>query len=88
MGEYKVKLSKRADKDRGKLKESGLSKKAKVLIDIIAENPYKNPPPYEKLVGDLKGFYSRRINIQHRLVYTVHEEEKTVAVRSMWTHYE
>lgn len=88
METYKVKLSKRASKEREKLIQTGLSKKAKELIDIIAMNPYQIPPPYEKLVGDLNGFYSRRINIQHRLVYTVHEEEKTVVIRSMWTHYE
>lgn len=62
--------------------------KAKKLIDIIKENPYQNPPPYEKLTGDLKDYYSRRINIQHRLVYQVIEKEKTVRILSMWTHYE
>ena len=64
---YEVKLSKRAQKDLQKLKQSGLSKKAKSLVDILKENPWQNPPPYEKLVGDLNGFYSRRINVQHRL---------------------
>ena len=62
--------------------------KAKKLINIIKENPYQNPPPYEKLTGDLKDYYSRRINIQHRLVYQVIEKEKTVRILSMWTHYE
>lgn len=62
--------------------------KAKKLIDIIKENPYQNPPPYEKLTGDLKDYYSRRINIQHRLVYQVIEKEKTVRILSMWTYYE
>lgn len=62
--------------------------KAKKLIDIIKENSYQNPPPYEKLTGDLKDYYSRRINIQHRLVYQVIEKEKTVRILSMWTHYE
>lgn len=85
---YKVKLSKRAQKDLQKLKQSGLSKKAKSLVDILKENPWQNPPPYEKLVGDLNGFYSRRINVQHRLVYKVYEDEKVVAIYSMWTHYE
>ena len=85
---YEVKLSKRAQKDLQKLKQSGLSKKAKSLVDIMKENPWQNPPPYEKLVGDLNGFYSRRINVQHRLVYKVFEDEKVVAVYSMWTHYE
>lgn len=62
--------------------------KAKSLVDILKENPWQNPPPYEKLVGDLNGFYSRRINVQHRLVYKVYEDEKAVAIYSMWTHYE
>lgn len=85
---YAVKLSKRAQKDLQKLKQSGLSKKTKSLVDIMKENPWQNPPPYEKLVGDLNGFYSRRINVQHRLVYKVFEDEKVVAIYSMWTHYE
>ena len=85
---YEVKLSKRAQKDLQKLKQSRLSKKAKSLVDILKENPWQNPPPYEKLVGDLNGFYSRRINVQHRLVYKVYEDEKVVAIYSMWTHYE
>lgn len=85
---YTVKLTKRANKDREKLIAAGLGKKAKALIDILKENPYQNPPPYEKLVGNLSGYYSRRLNIQHRLVYSVHEAEKTVVVRSLWTHYE
>lgn len=85
---YEVKLSKRAQKDLQKLKQSGLSKKAKSLVDILKENPWQNPPPYEKLVGDLNGFYSRRINVQHRLVYKVYEDEKVMAIYSMWTHYE
>ena len=85
---YEVKLSKRAQKDLQKLKQNGLSKKAKSLVDILKENPWQNPPPYEKLVGDLNGFYSRRINVQHRLVYKVYEDEKVVAIYSMWTHYE
>ena len=85
---YEVKLSKRAQKDLQKLKQSGLSKKAKSLVDILKENPWQNPPPYEKLVGDLNGFYSRRINVQHRLGYKVYEDEKAVAIYSMWTHYE
>ena len=71
-----------------KLASSGLKKKAKDLLSVIEENPYQNPPPYEKLVGDLAGAYSRRINIQHRLVYQVLEVEKIVKVLRMWTHYE
>lgn len=85
---YEVKLSKRAQKDLQKLKQSSLSKKAKSLVDIMKENPWQNPPLYEKLVGDLNGFYSRRINVQHRLVYKVFEEDKVVAIYSMWTYYE
>lgn len=85
---YTVKLSRQAVKDHKKLLQSGLSAKAKDLINILKINPYQTPPPYEKLVGNLNGYYSRRINIQHRLVYTVHESEKIVAVRSLWSHYE
>ena len=85
---YKVVYRKQAVKDIPKIKSIGLADKTKNLIDIIRENPYKNPPPYEKLVGDLQGAYSRRINIQHRLVYQVLEEEKTVKIISIWSHYE
>jgi toxin YoeB len=70
------------------LASAGLKNKAKDLLEIIAANPFQNPPPYEKLVGDLAGAYSRRINIQHRLVYQVIQEENTVKVLRMWTHYE
>ena len=65
-----------------------VKKKKKRLIEVIKENPFQNPPPYEKLVGDLQGAYSRRINIQHRLVYQVLEKEKTVKIISIWSHYE
>ncbi len=85
---YKVEYHKSAIKDIAKLKESNLANKAKKLIDVIKENPFQNPPPYEKLTGDLKGLYSRRINIQHRLVYKVKESEKKIQILSMWTHYE
>lgn len=85
---YKVLYTKRAVKDVPKLKSSGLNTKAKKLIDIIKINPFQNPPPYEKLVGDLQGAYSRRINIQHRLVYQVLEDTKIVKILSLWTHYE
>lgn len=84
---YQVKLTKQALKDREKLLQAGLLKKAKKLIDLMKDNPYQNPPPYEKLSGDLNGYYSRRINRQHRLVYKVYEKEKIVAIHSMWTHY-
>jgi len=76
------------EKDLRKLALSGLKKKAKELLDIVSENPYQNPPPYEKLVGDLSGPYSRRINIQHRLVYQILEDEKIVKVLRLWAHYE
>lgn len=85
---YKVLYTKRAVKDVPKLKSSGLNTKAKKLIDIIKINPFQNPPPYEKLVGDLQGAYSRRINIQHKLVYQVLEDTKIVKILSLWTHYE
>lgn len=77
-----------AQKDAKKLKAAGLQEKAQSLLDVIARNPLANPPPYEKLVGDLVGAYSRRINIQHRLVYQIVREARTVKVLRMWTHYE
>ena len=80
--------TKQAQKDALKLASAGLKEKAKVLLNTVQLNPFQNPPPYEKLVGDLSGAYSRRINIQHRLVYQVLEEQKTVKVLRMWTHYE
>ena len=85
---YTLKFSKLAVKDSGKLKSAGLDEKAKRLLRIIEENPFQTPPPYEKLIGDLNGMYSRRINIQHRLVYAVDEETKIVRVLRMWKHYE
>ena len=85
---YKILYTKRAVKDVPKLKSSGLNTKAKKLIDIIRINPFQTPPPYEKLVGDLQGAYSKRINIQHRLVYQVLEDTKIVKILSLWTHYE
>ncbi|GAA0371056.1 MULTISPECIES: Txe/YoeB family addiction module toxin [Bowmanella] len=85
---WKVYYTKQAQKDARKLASSGLKDKAKELLQIIEENPYQNPPPYEKLVGDLAGAYSRRINIQHRLVYQVLEKEKSIKVLRLWTHYE
>lgn len=80
--------TKQAQRDAKKLAASGLRQKAEGLLAIVADNPYKNPPPYEKLVGDLAGAYSRRINIQHRLVYQVLDKEQTVKVLRMWTHYQ
>lgn len=85
---YKIEYHKRALKDIQKLKERNLEKKAKQLVDILKENPFQIPPPYEKLIGDLFGLYSRRINIQHRLVYEVVEEKNIVRVLSLWSHYE
>ena len=75
-------------KDAKKLSAAGLRDKAQALLDILEIDPVQNPPPYEKLVGDLKGTYSRRINIQHRLVYEIFRKEKTVRILRMWTHYE
>lgn len=85
---YKIVYRKKVIKDIPKIKSIGLGNKTKNLIDLIKENPYQNPPPYEKLVGDLKDAYSRRINIQHRLLYQVYEEEKIIKIVSIWTHYE
>ena len=85
---YRIFYTKAAQKAIVKLKAAHLDDKAKKLIDIIRENPYKNPPPFEKLTGDLSGAYSRRINIQHRLVYEVDENNKAVKILSMWTHYD
>ena len=85
---YKLIFTKQAQKDAGKLRDSGLKETALELLEVVEENPYKTPPAYEKLVGDLTGAYSRRINIKHRLVYQVIEEERVVKVLRMWTHYE
>lgn len=85
---YKVVFIKQAQKDAKKLSASDLKAKAEQLIEMLRDNPYQTPPLYEKLVGDLAGAYSRRINIQHRLVYEVIEDEKIVKVIRMWTHYE
>jgi len=85
---YKIIYTKTAIKDIPNLKSAHLDKNARSLIDIIRVNPFKIPPPYEKLVGDLQGLYSRRINIKHRLVYEVIEENKIVKIISLWTHYE
>jgi len=80
--------TKQAQKDAKKLASSGLKPKAQELLALIAEDPYRKPPPFEKLIGDLSGAYSRRINIQHRLVYQVLEEERVVKVLRLWSHYE
>ena len=85
---YKIFYTKTAAKDIVKLKAAHLDVRAKRLIELIKENPYQNPPSYERLVGDLQGLYSRRINIQHRLVYEVLEEQKSIVIVSLWTRYE
>ena len=85
---WRVVFTKQAQKDARNLASSGLKHKAQALLSVIAENPFQTPPPYEKLVGDLTGAYSRRINIQHRLVYQVLQTGHTVKVLRMWTHYE
>lgn len=77
-----------AIKDAKKLSAAGLRDKAQALLDILETDPLQNPPPFEKIVGDLKGTYSRRINIQHRLVYEIFRKEKTIRILRMWTHYE
>lgn len=85
---WRVVFTKQAQKDARNLSSSGLKDKAQALLAIVSQNPFQNPPPYEKLLGDLAGAYSRRINIQHRLVYEVVPSEHTVKVLRMWTHYE
>lgn len=88
MVSWEVVFAKHALKDAKKLAASGLKPKAQELLATLAKDPFQNPPPFEKLVGDLAGTYSRRINIQHRIVYEVFASEKTVRVLRMWTHYE
>lgn len=85
---YKLLFSKYAQKDAEKIKKSNLTDKCKSLLELISQDPCAPVPPYEKLVGDLKGFYSRRINIQHRLIYEVDETQKIIKVLRMWSHYE
>ncbi|WP_341525936.1 Txe/YoeB family addiction module toxin [Nostoc sp. UHCC 0302] len=85
---WKLVYTKQAQKDAKKLASSNLKEKAEELLAVLKQNPFQNPPPYEKLVGDLSGAYSRRINIQHRLVYEVIESEQVVKIIRMWTHYE
>ena len=85
---YTIVFTRAAAKDAPKLKAAHLDSTAKALLNVLRENPFQTPPSYEKLVGDLRGLYSRRINRQHRLVYEVLEDQKTVKIVSMWTHYE
>ncbi|MCK0505846.1 MULTISPECIES: Txe/YoeB family addiction module toxin [Aromatoleum] len=88
MVSWEIVYARQALKDAKKLAASGLKPKAQEVLVVLADDPFKNPPPFEKLVGDLAGAYSRRINIQHRIVYEVFANEKTVRVLRMWTHYE
>lgn len=88
MVKWRIVFTNRAQKDAKKIAASNLRAKAVAILEILADDPFKSPPPYEKLVGDLTGAYSRRINIQHRMVYQVLNDEKTVKVLSMWSHYE
>ena len=85
---FRIVFSKQAMKDSRLIAQAGLERRAKALLAVVAEDPFRSPPPYEKLVGDLSGFYSRRINRQHRLVYAVYPDEQTVKILRMWTHYE
>ena len=85
---WRVVFTKQAQKDAKKLSAAGLRSKAEKLIEILRDNLYQTPPPFEKLLGDLSGAFSRRINIQHRIVYQILDEEKAVKVIRMWTHYE
>jgi Txe/YoeB family toxin of toxin-antitoxin system len=88
MSNWRLVYTKQANKDAKKLKAAGLQDKAQKLLDLLVNNPFQNPPPYEKLIGDLDGYYSRRINIQHRLVYQVFADVKIVKIIRMWSHYE
>lgn len=87
-GNYVIKFSKMAAKDKKKLKSAGLEKNCKRILDLMLEDPFCYPPSYEKLVGDLSGLYSRRINRQHRIVYEVDEGKKEIHIIRMWTHYD
>ena len=85
---WRLVFTKLAKKDAKKIEQSGLKPQATRLLDLLREDPYRNPPPYEKLIGDLSGAYSRRINIQHRLIYQILSDINTVKIIRMWTHYE
>ena len=85
---WEIRFTKNAEKDKGKLKRAGLTQKAKKLLNLIADDPYRFPPSYEKLIGDLQGYCSRRINLQHHLVYRVHEDLHVIVVHPMWSHYD
>lgn len=85
---WKVVYTRQAQKDAKRISDTGLKENTLELLQILERNPFQNPPPFEKLVGDLTGAYSRRINVQHRLIYQVYKKERTVKVIRMWTHYE
>jgi len=85
---WKIVFTKQAQRDAKKIAASGLRTRTEILLETLAKNPFQTPPPYEKLIGDLLGAYSRRINIQHRLVYQVYRKQRIVKVIRMWTHYE
>jgi toxin YoeB len=85
---WEIVFTKQAQKDAKKLASVGLKPKAQKLLGVIRENPFQNPPPYEQLIGDLAGAYSRRINIQHRLIYQVYQQDRIIKVLRLWTHYE
>jgi Txe/YoeB family toxin of toxin-antitoxin system len=85
---WEIVFTKQAQKDAKKLASAGLKPKAQKLLEVIREDPFQNPPPYEKLIGDLAAAYSRRINIQHRLIYQVYQQESIIKVLRLWTHYE
>ena len=85
---WEIRFTKAANKDKQLLKQAGLETKAKKILNLMAEDPLMTPPSYEKLIGDLRGYYSRRINIQHRIVYRIYPELKVIVVHAMWTHYE
>ncbi|MBP6368216.1 MAG: Txe/YoeB family addiction module toxin [Nitrosomonas sp.] len=85
---WEILFTRQAQKDASKISQAGLRPKTAELLKLISENPFQNPPPYEKLIGDLSGAYSRRITIQHRLIYQIYPEDKKIKVLRMWTHYE
>ena len=88
MAAWLIVAEKMAVKDARKLKAAGLQEKAQAILEVLAIDPFQNPPPFEKLIGDLAGMYSRRINVQHRLVYDVNKKERKVRILRMWTHYD
>lgn len=88
MVNWEILFTKQAQKDANKINQTGLKAKVVELLRLLEENPFQSPPPYEKLIGDLSGAYSRRINIQHRLIYQVYPEDKKIKVLRMWAHYE